>query len=151
MPKHTSFVLIELSVLSAIWRYFFCGSFVFFMSCVCHAFASVHCCLVATCWEMADLLALVVFCRLRMWYPGSGVVLDCIDSCFLPPFLLCRLLFNLEVSLATRLNCSCWISLILVRTIYLQVKDNLLFLRFFSVDNTSRRHFQLAETVLKFD
>ena len=23
-----------------------------------------------------------------MWYPGSGVVLDCIDSCSLPSFLL---------------------------------------------------------------
>ena len=34
-------------------------SFVLFMSCVCHAFASVHCCLVVTCWERADLLALV--------------------------------------------------------------------------------------------
>ena len=31
-----------------------------FMSCVCHAFAFVHCCLVVTCWERADLLALVV-------------------------------------------------------------------------------------------
>ena len=30
-----------------------------FMSCVCHAFVSVHCCLVATCWERADPLALV--------------------------------------------------------------------------------------------
>ena len=30
-----------------------------FMSCVCHAFASVHCCLVVTCQERADLLALV--------------------------------------------------------------------------------------------
>ena len=30
-----------------------------FMSCVCHAFASVHCCLVVTCGERADLLALV--------------------------------------------------------------------------------------------
>ena len=29
------------------------------MSCGCHAFASVHFCLVVTCWEMADLLALV--------------------------------------------------------------------------------------------
>ena len=29
-----------------------------FMSCVFHAFASVHCCLVVTCWERADLLAL---------------------------------------------------------------------------------------------
>ena len=30
-----------------------------FMSRVCHAFASVHCCLVVTCRERADLLALV--------------------------------------------------------------------------------------------
>ena len=30
-----------------------------FMSCVCHAFASVHCCLVVTCWEKAELMALV--------------------------------------------------------------------------------------------
>ena len=29
------------------------------MSCVCHSFTSVHCCLVVTCWERADLLALV--------------------------------------------------------------------------------------------
>ena len=28
------------------------------MSCVSHAFASVHCCLVVTCWEGAALLAL---------------------------------------------------------------------------------------------
>ena len=40
-------------------RHFFCGSFVLFMSCVFHAFASVHCCLVVTCCERADLLALV--------------------------------------------------------------------------------------------
>ena len=35
-----------------------------FMSRVCHAFASVHCCLVVTCRERADLLALVcdVYC-----------------------------------------------------------------------------------------
>ena len=31
----------------------------FFMSCVCHAFASVHCCPMVTCLERADLLALV--------------------------------------------------------------------------------------------
>ena len=30
-----------------------------FVSCVSHAFASVHFCLVVTCWERADLLALV--------------------------------------------------------------------------------------------
>ena len=36
----------------------------FFVSCVSHAFVSVHCCLVATSWERADLLALVgdVYC-----------------------------------------------------------------------------------------
>ena len=32
------------------------GLFVLFMSCVCHAFASVQCCLVVTCLERADLL-----------------------------------------------------------------------------------------------
>ena len=37
----------------------------FFVCCVSHAFASVHCCLVVTCWEKADLLALVsdVYCN----------------------------------------------------------------------------------------
>ena len=36
----------------------------FFVSCVSHAFASVYCCLVVTCLERADLLALVgdVYC-----------------------------------------------------------------------------------------
>ena len=29
---------------------------------VCHAFVSVHGCLVVTCWERADLLAIVVVC-----------------------------------------------------------------------------------------
>ena len=50
-----------------------------FVSCVFHAFAYVHCCLVVTCWETADLLTLVGdVCYFTMWYPGSGVVLDCI-------------------------------------------------------------------------
>ena len=31
----------------------------FYLLCGCHAFASVHCCLVVTCWDRADLLALV--------------------------------------------------------------------------------------------
>ena len=35
-----------------------------FMSCVCDAFASVHCCLVVSCWESVDNLALIcdVYC-----------------------------------------------------------------------------------------
>ena len=53
---------------------------------LCFVFLSVHCSLVVTCWERADLLALLYvmfFVCLRhfpMWCPGSGVVLDCIDS-----------------------------------------------------------------------
>ena len=46
--------------------------------------ASVYMCFVVTCWERADLLALVcgvtVSLSLSHWYPGSSVVLDCIDS-----------------------------------------------------------------------
>ena len=44
--------------------------------------ASAYMCFVVTCWERADLLALVcgVSLSLSHWYPGSGVVLDCIDS-----------------------------------------------------------------------
>ena len=45
--------------------------------------ASVYMCFVVTCWERADLLALVcltVTLSLSHWYPGSSVVLVCIDS-----------------------------------------------------------------------
>ena len=35
------------------------------------------------------LVMFLYFCYFPMWYPGSGVVLDCIVSCSLPSFLLC--------------------------------------------------------------
>ena len=39
---------------------YFCGSVMFFLSCVCYAFVRVfYMCFVVTCWERADLLALV--------------------------------------------------------------------------------------------
>ena len=43
-----------------LWNFCVC----FFVSCVSHAFAPVHCYLVVICWEKADLLALVgdVYC-----------------------------------------------------------------------------------------
>ena len=45
---------------------------------------SVYMCFVVTCWERSDLSALVcgstVSLLLSHRYPGSGVVLDCIDS-----------------------------------------------------------------------
>ena len=68
--------------------------FLLFMFRVCHAFLSVHCSLVVTCWENGCPLdslvcgVLLCFCRFPMWCPGSGVVLDCIDSGSLPPYLL---------------------------------------------------------------
>ena len=47
--------------------------------------ASIYMCFVVTCWDRADLLAFVCgvcceFVTFPYWYPGSGVVLDCIDS-----------------------------------------------------------------------
>ena len=46
--------------------------------------ASVYMCFVVTCWErLTSWLSFVVSAvslSLSHWYPGSGVVLDCIDS-----------------------------------------------------------------------
>ena len=62
----------------------FCRSFdsVLFMACVCHAFASVHCCPLVTCWESADPLALVCdvsLCFVTYQCGILGQVLDCIE------------------------------------------------------------------------
>ena len=50
----------------------------FFVSCVSHTFASVHCWLMFACSERADLLALVgdVYC-IFFTVPFAGVLLDC--------------------------------------------------------------------------
>ena len=58
----------------------------FFLSCVCYAF--VHVCLLVPCGQLlgkgsplrSSLWCLIVSLSLSKWYPGSGVVLDCIDS-----------------------------------------------------------------------
>ena len=46
--------------------------------------ASVYMCFVVTCWERADswlsFVVSTVSLSLFHWYPGSGVVLGCIDS-----------------------------------------------------------------------
>ena len=52
---------------------------------LCLVFVGLSRLFIAACWERAGRLALVCevklcFCRLTMWYPESGVVLDCIDS-----------------------------------------------------------------------
>ena len=66
----------------------------FFLSCVCYAFVRV--CLYVPCghllgkgWPLGSRLwCLTVSLLLSHWYPGSGVVLDCIDSWSLHPYLL---------------------------------------------------------------
>ena len=78
----------------------FCGtSFVdllcfLFLYCVCYAFVSA--CLYVPCghllgksWPLSSRLWYpTVSLSLSHWYPGSGVVLDCIDSWLLHPYLL---------------------------------------------------------------
>ena len=65
----------------------------FFVPCVSHAFASVHCCLVVTCWERTDILALVgdVYCIFvtfpsgilgQVWYLIVSIPDLCLISCF---------------------------------------------------------------------
>ena len=68
---------------------------VFVLSCVCYVFVRV--CLYVLCghllgkgWPLGSRLwCLSVSLSLSHWYPGSGVVLDCIDSWSLHPYLLC--------------------------------------------------------------
>ena len=67
----------------------------FFVPSVSHAFPSVHCCLVVTCWERADLLALIgdVYCIFvtfpsgilgRVWY----LIVSFPDLCHLSSLML---------------------------------------------------------------
>ena len=65
--------------------------FLLFMFRVCHSFVSVNCGFVVTCRVRANLWSLacdvlLCFCHFLLWYPGSDVVLDCIDSLSLSPF-----------------------------------------------------------------
>ena len=75
---------------------FFCGAHLLFMFRVCHAFLSVLCSLVVTCWESACLLSLLcvmfscVFitfpCRVlgQVWY----LIVSISDLCLLSYFVL---------------------------------------------------------------
>ena len=66
------------------WIFYF-----FVLSCVCYVFVRV--CLYVFCGHLlgSRLLCLTVSLSLSLWYPWSGVVLDCIDSSSLHPYLLC--------------------------------------------------------------
>ena len=72
-------------------RCFFCGSFMLFLSCF---YAFMHVCLLMPCghllgkgWPIGSRLwCLIVTLSLCNWYPGPGVVLDCINSWSCPLF-----------------------------------------------------------------
>ena len=74
--------------------YYIFLDFMFFLSCVCYAFVRV--CLYVPCghllgkgWPLGSRLwCPTVSLSLSHWYSGSGVVLDCIDSWSLHPYLL---------------------------------------------------------------
>ena len=65
----------------------------FFLSCVCYVFVSVWlyvpCCHLLTSCFGSRLWCPTVSLLLSHWYPGSGVVLDCIDSLSLHPYFVC--------------------------------------------------------------
>ena len=69
---------------------------IYFIS-VLFCYAFMHVCLLMPCghllgkgWPLGfRLWCLIVMLSLSHWYPGSGVELDCIDSWYLPSFLLC--------------------------------------------------------------
>ena len=93
---HNCYIII--SNLTYYWLFQIGISFVnllcFFLSCVCYAFVIV--CLYVPCghllgkgWPLGSRLRCpTVSLSLSHWYPWSGVVLDCIDSWSLHPFLL---------------------------------------------------------------
>ena len=76
-------------------RCFFCGSFLLFVSRVCCAFLSVHCSLVVTCWERANLLALMCVMFSCVFVPLECCVLGQVwyfivwIAVFFPFYLLC--------------------------------------------------------------
>ena len=67
---------VKIFLLTVPRRCFVCQSVLLFMFRVCHAFLSVHCSLVVTCWEWVNLLALlcvIFYCVLSLSCVVSGV------------------------------------------------------------------------------
>ena len=83
----------------------------YFVSCVSHAFASVHYCLLVTCWERADLLALVsdVYC-IFVTFP-CGILGQVWYLIILFPDL-CRLSYFALILYLLLSGCRCSISLL---------------------------------------
>ena len=70
-----------------------------FMSCVCRALAAVYCCLVITCWQRADLLALVVmFNFVSVTFPCGTCILGQVWLLIVSTPYLCRLSYFVDES-----------------------------------------------------
>ena len=113
-------------------RHFFCGSFVdLYVLCIScfHLYSLLPCGhLLGKGWPLGSCLwCLIVLCHFPMWYPGSGVVLDCIDSWSLPP-LYFGIHFSIQIPAVHDLF---WLSVCFYRFFFC------LFLCFFLVNWTS--------------
>ena len=83
---------------------------------LCVSYAFVHVCLFVPCghllrkgWPLGSrLCCITVSLSLSHWYPGSGVVLDCIDSWSLHPYLLPLFVsfFSFELQFVERMRSS---------------------------------------------
>ena len=87
-----------------LWIFYVC-----FLSCVCYAFVRVclyvpwgH--LLGKGWPLGSRLwCLTVSLSLSHWYPGSGVVLDCIDSWSLHRYLVSFYVLHIDFSAITKI------------------------------------------------
>ena len=93
-------------LLTVLRRFFFCKSFELFISCVCHASASVHCCLVVSYLERDGLLAVVCDVRLCLLLL-SHVVSKVRCGTWLYRFLILASFLTLDIARPNRVS---WIS-----------------------------------------
>ena len=75
----------------------FCASFVDHLCYLCYVFVMRYCLFIAVLWSpvgkglitwLSCVWCFIVFCHFLVWFPRSGVVLNCIDVSSLPPNLL---------------------------------------------------------------
>ena len=70
-------------VVFLLWIFFMCLSLLYGLVCVIQP-----CGHLLGIW-LTSWLSPQCICHFPIWYPGSGVVIDCIESRTLPPYLLC--------------------------------------------------------------
>ena len=78
------------------WQFLGGASFVDHFCFLCFVFDMLSCLFIAALWSpvekklifwLSSVWCFIVICRFPIWCLGSGVVLDCIDSWSLPPYL----------------------------------------------------------------